>query len=166
MFNTNNEWQPEDDSVVKKVAEITAQDSPLMRQATAMGTRQANRRGLLNSSIAGGAARREQLAVAAPLASQDAQQIGAKNLARIQGDYGMSQSRMQIASQERDSAAARLSDAFRGYNESQSALAGNNKIKAGTRSAMQRSNLDVLNSQLSAFRNLYPSANLNWGTAT
>ena len=163
-FNANNEWVPEDDSVATRVSAITAQDSPLMRAASGMGIRQANRRGLANSSIAAGASRAETLKAAVPIASQDASQISQKNLARITGDYGLTATQLQMAQQERDNAAARISDAFNSYNSAQASVAGNTKLKANTRTAYQQSNLDVLNAQLAAFQRLYPNVNLNWGT--
>lgn len=163
-FNANNEWVPESDSVADRVTSLTSQDSPLMRQASAMGVRMANRRGMANSSIAAGAMRSSTLSAAVPIASQEAQQIGAKNLARIQGDYGITGQRMALEFQERDSAANRMSDAFRGYNDQIASINSNPKMKAATRASMQGSARDVLTAQLNAFKNLYPGANLKWGT--
>lgn len=163
-FNERNEWIPESDDVAGRVNTLTATDSPLMRQASGMGMRQANRRGLANSSIAAGASRAATLSAAVPIASQEASQIANKNLARISGDYGMSQTKLQLESQERDNAAARMTDAFRGYSDNLASINANTKLKAGDRASMQRSALDALNAQLAAFRNLYPGANLNWGT--
>jgi hypothetical protein len=52
---------------------ITAQDSPLMEQARQTGYLTAARRGLLNSSIAGGNAEAEAVKAATPLALQNSQ---------------------------------------------------------------------------------------------
>ena len=161
-FNANNEWIPEDDSVATRVASITQADSPLMRQATGMGLRQANRRGMVNSSIAAGAARAAQLSAAVPIASQDAQTVAQKNIARIGGDYDMSKTRMTLASAERDNAAARMSDAFSNYSANMANIAANPKLKASARTSMQQSALDQMNAQLAAFRNLYLNQNLSW----
>lgn len=51
---------------------ILKSDSPLMQQARAEGLRQAGARGLLNSSIAGGAAQAELIRNAVPIAQSDA----------------------------------------------------------------------------------------------
>jgi hypothetical protein len=163
-FNSKGEWETEDDSVASRVASLTAQDSPLMKQATGLGVRTANRRGLINSSISAGAARASQLSAAVPIASQDASQIASKNLARIQGDYGLTANRLTLESNEREGAAGRISQAFSDYNQTMGNLAGNTKIKAKDRAAMQASTRDVLTTQLAMFKNLYPGANLDWGS--
>lgn len=162
-FNSNNEWVPEDDSVAPRVAAITSQDSALMRQATGMGARMANRRGLMNSSIGSGMVRSQTLAAAVPIASQEASQIASKNQARIAGDYDMSKTILSLDAQSRDNAAGRMTDAFSNYNNAIANINANSKIKAKDRAAMQASALDVLNSQLAAFRTMYPGINLNWG---
>lgn len=54
------------------VADMMATDSPLMRQAETRGLQAANRRGLLNSSIAVGEAQRAQLDAIVPMASAEA----------------------------------------------------------------------------------------------
>lgn len=53
-------------------ADMMKSDSPLMRQAETRGLQQANRRGLLNSSIAVGEAQRSQLDAVVPMASAEA----------------------------------------------------------------------------------------------
>lgn len=63
---------PKSASVADNVAKITSQDSPLMQQAKTQGLQTANRRGLLNSSIAVGAAQNAVIQAATPIASQDA----------------------------------------------------------------------------------------------
>lgn len=63
---------PKSASVADNVAKITSQDSPLMQRAKTSGLQMANRRGLLNSSIAVGAAQNAVIDAATPIASQDA----------------------------------------------------------------------------------------------
>jgi hypothetical protein len=77
----------EDDDVVNQMNRITSQDSDYMRLARTSGLQTANKRGLLNSSIAAGASQAEALKAAAPLAGQNASQMAQRNLARIQGYY-------------------------------------------------------------------------------
>jgi hypothetical protein len=79
-------WTPQDDKVDTEVARITAQDGPLMQQAKTAGLAQAQRRGLLNSSMAVGAAQESVLRTALPMASQNAAQTAQKNLSSQQ--YG------------------------------------------------------------------------------
>jgi hypothetical protein len=70
-----------DSDVAKAVAAVAAQDSPLMTQAATDGLKTANRRGLLNSSMAAGAAQDAALRVAVPIGSQQAAQIHQRNIA-------------------------------------------------------------------------------------
>ena len=62
-FDASGRWIPEDDSVVPRLNAMLDSNSTYMQTARAAGTRTAGRRGLLNSSIAAGAA--ESAAIAA-----------------------------------------------------------------------------------------------------
>lgn len=75
----------DDASVTRILTGLLASDSPYMTLARQAGLRTANRRGLLNSSIAAGASEASAIAAAAPLASQEAQQIHARNQTRLEG---------------------------------------------------------------------------------
>lgn len=68
------------DSVADKVKQLSSQDSPLMQQAKTDGLKVANRRGLLNSSMAAGASQDATLRQVLPIASQDANQAFQKNM--------------------------------------------------------------------------------------
>jgi hypothetical protein len=57
-----------------RIRGLLSQNNPLFENARVEGARFANRRGLLNSSIAGQAAQQAVLGVALPIASQEAQQ--------------------------------------------------------------------------------------------
>lgn len=65
---------PRNEDVAKEVNKITGTDSPLMQQAQTDGLKMANRRGLMNSSMAVGAAQNEALRAALPMAQQTAGQ--------------------------------------------------------------------------------------------
>jgi hypothetical protein len=82
------DWTPQDDKVDTEVSRITQADSPLMRQARADGYAAANKRGLINSSMAVNAAQQSVLNAALPMAQQNAQQTAQKNLSSQ--DYGQS----------------------------------------------------------------------------
>lgn len=60
------------ENIAKRVAQITSENSPLMKQARTTGLQQANQRGLSNSSMAVGASQAEAIRTAAPIASQEA----------------------------------------------------------------------------------------------
>jgi hypothetical protein len=76
-------YTPGNDSVENRVASISASGSPLMKQAEQTGLNLANKRGMLNSSIAVGAAQGETLKAATPIATADAQIAAQKNLAAM-----------------------------------------------------------------------------------
>lgn len=67
-----------------QLAEITKSDSPLMQLASESGKRLAANRGLLNSSMAAGAAQSEMVKAAQPFALQDAQASNQERLANQQ----------------------------------------------------------------------------------
>lgn len=73
-------WTPENDKVDSEVSRITSAGGPLMQQAKTDGLATAQRRGLLNSSMAVGAAQGAVLNAALPMAQQNAQQTATKNL--------------------------------------------------------------------------------------
>ena len=66
------EGGPTEMSAAQQLADITAQDSPLMARARQQGLQQAGKRGLLNSTIAAQAAMGTMVDKALPLAQQDA----------------------------------------------------------------------------------------------
>ena len=78
-YNAQGFWEPENDDVVKGTTDLMAGDSPLIKQARSQGMAAGNRRGLLNSSMAAGAAQGAAYAAAIPLASQNSAQTATKN---------------------------------------------------------------------------------------
>lgn len=96
-----NSNQPQHKTVAELTAEYASKDSPLMTLARTQGAQLANRRGLLNSSIASQASMDSILGVAVPMASQDSQQ----SLTRAENQLDRSlQERMQgrdISSREK-----------------------------------------------------------------
>lgn len=73
-YSANTATLSENTNAAKQMADITSQKSPLMQLAAQQGLNTAGRRGLLNSSIAAGAAQAEMVKQATPLALQNAQQ--------------------------------------------------------------------------------------------
>lgn len=100
----------ENDDVVAQLNRITSQDSDYMKQARTQGLMTANKRGLLNSSIAAGAAQGAAIERAAPLAAQNAQQMAQRNLERLSskfaGERQQAQFGHEIGMQERQLTAA------------------------------------------------------------
>lgn len=71
-----------------------------MQVARTSGLQTANKRGLLNSSIAAGASEGAAIQYATPLAVADAQNAGARNLARVNAYFTGQQQQADIASRE------------------------------------------------------------------
>lgn len=93
--------QMEDDSVIGQMNAITDSGSQYIQQAEAAGVRTAQRRGLINSSVAAGASRGAAINAAAPLAMQEAQQRAQRNLTRLDAGFQDARLDRSIASNER-----------------------------------------------------------------
>lgn len=153
---------PEDASVASRVTKLASEDSPLMRQAIGAGLAGANRRGLMNSSIATGAAVGAGLSTAATIASQDAQQVQQMNLAQMEDSRTRDISKATIASQDRNSYASTMAQLGKNYSEGIANTLQNDKIPTGTRTAAQGDMASLLHSQQQQLGALY-GVNLTWG---
>ena len=95
-----------DDGVEKRVTSMMSKDSPLMRQAETAGLQLANKRGLLNSSMAVGAVQNEGYRAALPIASQEASQAANENMTNlnIASNFGLQENdiraRQQLANDD------------------------------------------------------------------
>lgn len=99
-WDAQGRWIPEEDSVAKQLTGLIASDSKYIATARAAGQRTAHKRGLMNSSIAAGAAENAAIAAAAPIASQDAAQIAQKNQAVLEGGISLDNSTKLQAQQQ------------------------------------------------------------------
>lgn len=88
----NGTWTPETTSVATKLDGLLSSNSPYIKAARASGTQQAARRGLMNSSIAAGAAESAAISAALPIASQDAQAIENRNQTQLEGNINLNNS--------------------------------------------------------------------------
>lgn len=136
-----------DDSAASNLAKITASDSPLMKQAAATGLAMANRRGLVNSSIATGAAQGEVLKAATPIATADAAAGLQKNLAATQASSALDQIRTQGQvtgglQQQQQAATSALSA------QEATQLSALEKQRAAATSDQQRADIDAQMSRL------------------
>ncbi|HEY5806404.1 MAG TPA: hypothetical protein VIT67_00460, partial [Povalibacter sp.] len=96
-----------DDSVANQVAALSSQDSKLNQMAKTEGLKAANSRGLLNSSMAVGAAQDAVLQNVIPIASQDASQAFQKNMAATGFEYDMTAQESQQQFQAGEAVAQR-----------------------------------------------------------
>lgn len=103
----NGQPLPGDATVEGRLNGLLDSNSPYMRLARTAGQRNAARRGLLNSSIAGGASEAAAIAAAAPIASQDAQQAFQRGQTQLEGDLQL-RNATTLQSQQDSAAAERL----------------------------------------------------------
>lgn len=141
-----------DYSVATKVGEITAKNSPLMQQAQTAGMKYANKRGLLNSSLAGQAAQESVLKTALPIASQDSQQEHALNLAG-----------MNLAANDRDRATAAAVSFEQIYSNSFSSLMNNEQIPKAVREQYMMHIGKLRDSSMALLEQLY-GVDLQWAS--
>jgi hypothetical protein len=87
-------------TVQGQVAGIIAENSPLQQLATTSATQQANTRGLVNSSMAVGAAQDATIKSALPIAQQDAQTYGAAAQANAAAKNDTSKFNAELSSKE------------------------------------------------------------------
>lgn len=106
-YNKQGFWRAEDDSVANRVTDLTKTNTPYMQAARTDAKKEANRRGLLNSSIAAGAGADAAIRAALPIASQDAAQTHEKNLSS-QGFYQQNRLIASAGMQDRATQAPRL----------------------------------------------------------
>lgn len=77
---TTGEWKDEETSVEKRMGGLLSSSSPYMKQAETAGKQAANRRGLLNSTMAVTAIEDSRIRSALPIAQQDASQANQREM--------------------------------------------------------------------------------------
>lgn len=136
-------WTPEND-IGARVAELTSQDSAMMRQAKTAGMQMANKRGVMNSTMGIGAAQGSAIAAATPIASQESQE-------RTQTKLGIA----QIAANERGSVMDAGVRTTASYNDAVASIMSNTKLSATARQAALASALGTYNQGLASIGQLY-----------
>lgn len=79
-YGADGTWKPEDDSVASRITGLIQPDNPFVMQAKTDANNTAQRRGMLNSSLAIGEGEKAAFNAALPIASQDAATTANKNL--------------------------------------------------------------------------------------
>ncbi len=93
-------YTKEDTGVANRMTGLLSRDNEYMQQAETVGKKQANRRGLLNSTMAVSAVEDSRIRAALPIASQEASQAHQSNLTGRQLQMSDIQQGRQIASTE------------------------------------------------------------------
>lgn len=165
-------FEPADASVASQLDKFLASDSPLLAAARTRAKQDANRRGLLNSSIAVQAGEAAALDVALPIASQQAAQIQQGNLQERQIVSSEKISESGIAAQERiaasniaafdrEKATAAVAALDASYQQAFAAISGNTDIPAEAREAYLIHLAALRDSNFSLIEQLY-NINLVW----
>lgn len=173
-FKDDGTWQVEDDNVQNAVKGVIDQGGPLMQQAKTQAKQAANRRGLLNSSMAVQAGQEATYKAALPIASQQSQQTHAKNLAQMDIDSSRSLhandtaskeriAAMNIAAHDREKATSALAAMESVYSEQFKAIAGNHEIPVNARNAYNTHIAALRDSNLALVEQMY-GIDLDWGT--
>lgn len=160
------------DSVVDKVNEITAADSPMMKMAETAGKQAANQRGLLNSSHAAGAMRDAVLSYAMPLASQEASQAATKNINARNFEYTMAAkdldaglqeriAQMNLDSSDRNAAAQFLTNMEAMYNDRYAQIMANTSLSSSQRTTFLNDAKALRDKELNFVEQLY-NVEIDW----
>lgn len=154
-YDASGKWSMEDDGVASRVAAISSGNSDLMKAARTQGLQSMQRRGLGNSSMAVGAAQGAALNAAVPIASQEASQIAQKNLTRMGADADMEKTRAALAAEQQKAILSSVTDLTGQRFNAMSNTLANDKIPAGTRSAVQSSINAQYQQAIDQLQNLY-----------
>ena len=168
------QFEPADASVATQLDKFLASDSPLLAAARTRAKQDANRRGLLNSSIAVQAGEAAALDVALPIASQQAAQVQQRNLQERQIVSSEKISESGIAAQERiaasniaafdrEKATAAVAALDASYQQVFANLSGNTDIPAEAREAYLIHLAALRDSNFGLIEQLY-NINLVWAS--
>lgn len=133
-YDDQGRWKPEDDSVQTQVDTLLKPDNPFVQEAQGMATRAANRRGLINSTLATEAGTKAAIDAVTPIAAQTASQISAKNLS----GQGAVQSLGLQTSQQAADAARQAADLKAAQDRLNTQLASSEKVSANQLAAADR----------------------------
>lgn len=130
---------PEAKSTAELLGEYTSQESPLMRLSATQGLQAANRRGMLNSSMAVGAAQDSMVKNAVPIASQDAQLQADARQKALDRATTLTTKDWDLKESARTAASQMLVNMEQIYANQFNSIMANDKLSKGTREAMIQS---------------------------
>ena len=145
--NLPAEVQDENDSVADQLTGLLSSDSRYIQLARQAGERQAQTRGLQNSSIAAGASEAAAIAAGMPIASQDADIISRRNQTRLEGDINRRNS-LELQGAQDTAALQRLREQIKS-NESLSAAERESRMAAIDAEIASRERTSLLNAETS-----------------
>lgn len=156
-----------DSSVSGRLPALTSGDSPLMQQAQTGAMQYANKRGLLNSSIAATAGQDAALRVALPIASQEAAQAQQLNVQGLGIGSQENIARMNVAAHDRQYAVTAMADLEKTYAAMFTEIQKNTNLSAAARNQYYQHAKALMDTDISFLEQLY-NIDLNWtiGAAT
>lgn len=164
-FDPDKPYEYTGKSVSQRVQDIIGGGGGLMRQARTQGLQEANRRGLLNSSIAAGAAQEAVTRAAVPIASQESAEenqrfLGSQGVASTEKIAGMN---IRASLQEKAGAAATALEGV--YSQSFGSILDNPDLSKTAREQYLGHIGRIRDSSLNLVEQLY-GIQLNWETPT
>ena len=163
-FKADGTFKRIDTSVTKQLNRVLSTDSPLIKQAQTSAAQVANRRGLLNSSMAVQAGEAAALNVALPIASQQAAQLHQKVLQKKQIKSTEKLGFASIASFEKEKATAALAQFDTNYQNAFSTISSNENLPAASRESLLKHLLAIRDSNFNLVEQLY-NIDLVWASA-
>lgn len=162
-YGANGTWTPEDDSVAKKVTGLLSKNSPLVQTARTQASQTLNRRGLLNSTMAGQAGEQAAIGAVLPIASQEAQQTHQKNM---QQEGLGSQERiasLNVGAHDRQYVAAAGVEAQKTYAAQLNEIIKNNDLSSENREKYTVDARARLDNQIKLLQGIYgPNVVIDW----
>lgn len=162
-YDAQGIWHNEDASVSTKLNGLLSKNNPYMQQATTQGLQFANKRGLLNSSIAAGAVDTSRIGAALPIASQDASQTSQANLTQTGINSNEKIAGMNIASNDREKSEAAATAAEQTYAQLLANVTGNANIPADYRDKLLTHISTLRDNYYNVLQQLY-GINLDWAS--
>ena len=150
-----------DSSVESRVADLTNSDSKLMQQAQTGAMQYANKRGLLNSSIAATAGQDAALRVAMPIASQEAAQAHQLNTQGKAIESSESIAAMNVSAHDKQYLAAATADLQKTYAAMFTEIQKNPDLTAAQRNEYYGHAKSVMDTNIQFLEQIY-NVDLTW----
>lgn len=164
-YDAQGIWHNEDANVETKLNGLLSKNTPYMQQATTQGLQFANKRGLLNSSIAAGAVDTSRINAALPIASQDSTQINQTNNNQMGIDSTEKIAGMNIASNDREKAEAAATAGEQNYASLLANITNNENIPSDYRDQLLTHISTLRDNYYNVLQQLY-GINLDWASPT
>lgn len=162
-YDANGVWKQEDESVSARVTGLLSSDNPLLKQAETNAKQAANRRGLMNSSMAVQSGQSAVLGAALPIASQEAQQVHQNNMQATDTVSKEKIAASNVAAHDRQYAMAAIAKAQENYDAAFMNIAKEYNLPEAARNAYTQHLGRLRDSDLNLVEQMY-GIDLQWGS--